>query len=113
MIRRGLPILAAAVILGVVPAAVEAACTKTGTLVQVVMKDSRVKGAHTLAIRDKMTDPFYFRATTNDDDLAGLAATLAAQQTRVALKGSASKCPSNPKTGGASIGKVIDLTAAP
>jgi len=113
MMRKGTAILAAAVLLAVIPAAAEAACSKTGTFVQVLLKDDRVSGVHTLFLRDRVTDSFYFKATTSDDDLAAMAATLAAQQTRVRLKGSVSSCPASPKTGGVSIGKVVDILAVP
>jgi hypothetical protein len=113
MMRKGTVTLAAAVLLAVIPAAAEAACSKTGTFVQVLLKDDRVSGAHTLFLRDRVTDSFYFKATTKDDDLAAMAATLAAQQTRVKLKGSISSCPTAPGSGGVSIGKVVEIQAVP
>jgi hypothetical protein len=103
--------MAAAALLGVTPATSKAACTKTGTIVRVMMKDDSKKGSHILYLRDRVTDSFYYKANTTDDDLAALAATLAAQQTRVSLKGNVSSCPN---TGAArDIGKVIQILAVP
>lgn len=109
--RKALLAMAAMVLLGIVPLASEAACSKSGTIVRVSMKDNSSKGAHTLYLRDRVTDPFYYRAKTTDDSVAAMASTLAAQQTRVSIKGNASSCP---KKGNArNMGKVIQIIAVP
>ena len=111
--RKILLAMAAAVLLGVVPAAAEASCSITGTLVRARFKDDAKTGSHVLYLRDNVTDTFYYTVKTKDDEMAALAATLAAQQTRVKVKGSVSDCPTPPATGGVSIGKVVELFVAP
>lgn len=105
-----LAIAATALLIGISTAS-NAACTITGTLIRATMKDDNKKGSHLLYIRDRVTDPFYYKIKTADDELAALASTLAAQQTRVSIKGTARACP---KTGNArSMGTVIQIIAVP
>lgn len=113
--KQTLLALAAAVLLSVVPAVVEAACSITGTLVGAKMKDDSKAGTHVLYLRDSVTDPFFYSVKTADDELAALAATLAAQQTRVKIKSSAADCPVPPVSGGGNlkIGKVVEISVAP
>ncbi len=103
--------LAVALVVGLMPIASQAGCNQTGKLVRVKMKDDGSKGSHILYMRVETTDTFYYIAKTADDDLATLAATLAAMQTRVQVSGSASSCP---VTGTKrSMGKVKQLIAIP
>ncbi len=103
--------LALALVVGLFPVASQAACNQTGKLVRVKMKDDSAKGSHILYMRVETTDTFYYTAGTADDDLATLAATLAAMQTRVQVSGSASSCP---VTGTKrSMGRIRHLIAVP
>lgn len=111
--RALLSTLAIVLAVGLVPAAAEAACTKTGTLVRVKMKDDSQTGSHVLYLRELATDPFHWTAKTKDDELAQSASGLVASRTRVQVKGDKSACPSAPASGGASIGGVIQLVTSP
>lgn len=113
MMRQTLLAIGAAVLLGLVPAAAEAACSITGTLVRTRLKNDGVRGAHVLYLRDSVLDPFYYSVRTVDDEMAATASLLAAQQTRVRVRGNVRNCPATPLTAAASIGTVIDLQVAP
>ena len=103
--------LALALVVGLFPVASQAACTQTGKLVRVKFKDDSVTGSHVLYMRVETTDTFYYTAKTKDDDVAELAAILAAMQTRVQVKGKAASCPTTGTS--RSMGAVHQLIAIP
>ncbi len=108
--------LAIALAVGAVPAAAQAACEITGKFVRVKIRDDSQSGKHQLYVKENALDTFHYRVKTGDDDLAEAAATLAALQARIKVKGSASACPdTSAATPGQefSIGKVIELVAVP
>ncbi len=106
--------IALAVVTG--PMAAQAACEITGKLVRVKMKDDSQKGKHLLYVKENALDTFHYTVKTGDDNLAEAAATLAALQARILVKGSTSACPdTSAATPGQAfgIGKVIELVAVP
>lgn len=104
-------LLVAVVLLGMIPAPSQAACSKTGTMVRVKMKDDSVKGSHVLYMRVSKDDPFFYTVKTSDDELAQTASILAALQTRVQVKGNTSSCPTSGRN--RRLGKVVQLIAVP
>lgn len=111
--RTLLTTLAVALVVGLAPTVSEAACSITGTIDRVKMRNDTVSGNHVIYMRQFALDNFFFTANTTDDDLASLAGTLAGLQTRVRIKGNASACPTPPSVGGVTIGRVIDLLVVP
>ena len=101
-----------ALIIGLNPTVSRAACSVTGTLVQLKFDDSGRKPTHTLYIREFKTDSFYYSATTTNTQLATAAASLVALQSRVMLTGSDSVCPSDNSTD-RSIGEVDQIIVNP
>lgn len=108
--KNFLTLLMAVAVLGMLPAPSQAACSMTGTMIRVKMKDDNAKGSHVLYMRVSKDDTFFYTAKTTDDELAQTAATLAALQTRIQVKGSKS-CPNNGNNRG--LGKVVELVAVP
>ena len=104
--------VAVALIIGLSPTVSQAACSVTGTLVQIKFDNSVRRPTHTLYIREFKTDSFYYSATTTNTQLATAAASLVALQSRVMLTGSDSVCPSNNSTD-RSIGEVDQIIVNP
>lgn len=108
--------LAIALAVGAIPAAAQAACVITGKLVRVKIKDDSVSGKHVLYVKENALDTFHYTVKSGDDDLVEAAATLAALQARISVKGSSNNCPdTSAATPGQAfgIGKVIELVAVP
>ena len=104
--------VAVALIISFSPTVSQAACSVTGTLVQIKFDGTGKNKTHTLYIREFKTDSFYYSATTTNTPLATAAASLVALQSRVMLTGSDSVCPSNDSTD-RSIGEVDQMIVNP
>ncbi len=72
--------------------AVEANCIQDGTVVRVQFRADQITGNHVVFLKTTPTANFYYRAVTNDDELAAAAIVLAASHTRVRINADRGSC---------------------
>ncbi len=74
------------------PLLAEAACTQTGTIIRVVMRDASSTGKHAIDLRVDALDTFYYHTVTSDPNLAQAAILLNSLGTPVTIRGKRSTC---------------------
>lgn len=105
----GLAVLA--LIVGLTPAASQAACEATGTVVSVRLKGDQGRGPNWIYMRKSIYHSHHYKVKTGNPTLAATAAELALQQTRVRVTGSAKTCPTEGDS--RAMGKLVEIIVVP
>jgi hypothetical protein len=87
-----LPLLLVA---GMIPLASHAVCNKAGHIERVTAYNDGIATYHYIYLRTSALSNTVWSVRTNDDEMAGIAATALTSTTRVHVQGDAAACPAN------------------